>query len=94
MPRQECVPDERADIEKEVRDHKRRHASPAGVEPAEEHSHGEIAKEAAQALVEVVAGPQGGGEPDRNRPGEAQLAKADEHVADDDQFLEQGVLRC
>ena len=55
------VADEDRRVDDEMRDHEREHPARAGVEPAEDHPHQEVADEGAEALVQVVAAAQDGG---------------------------------
>src|SRR5690606_28055460 len=86
------VPDERRHVQEGVGDHERHHPPDPEVEQREQHAHGGVAEEAAEALIEVVGAPQQGVPGHHGRGAPAERLEPGQQVADPDDLLHQGVL--
>ena len=76
-----------------VRDDERRRALPPQEEQPEDEAHGEVGREAAEALVEVVAAAYGCRHHQCPRRAPAQLAEPVQQVAEHQDFFDDAVLR-
>ena len=74
-------------------DDERGDPAPAAVEVAEEQAHHQVAGEAAEALIEVVAAAQHRRQADGRPVAQAQLAQLEQDEADHHALLEHGVLQ-
>src|SRR6478736_8349261 len=89
---QDRVADERDRVEDRMADDERHDAPGADEDEPEDEAHDDVAGEAAEALVEVVAATDEGGQADDERPRPPGLTPPREEVAHHDDLLEHGVL--
>src|SRR3954463_4821716 len=89
---QDRVADEGDDVEERVAHHQGHDPAGAHEDQPQDEPHDDVAREAAEALVEVVAPADERREPDDEWPGPPGLAPPREEVADHDDLFQEGVL--